>query len=131
VFITFYNLRDFLAVAHQSVTSEPPLLLELNCLVFGEPRANIFPVKISHTETIGSLKKVIKDENEHLFQHVDAKALVLCKTSIHVDDRLEITLGNLDHQPLSPVEALSEVFPTSPVRKHLHIVVKSPPAGEF
>jgi hypothetical protein len=34
-------LPYFLAVPRLSVTSDPPLLLEINCLVLGEPRTKI------------------------------------------------------------------------------------------
>jgi hypothetical protein len=101
-------------------------------LVLGEPRAHIFPVKISPTETIGFLKDAIKEKKQPAFDHVPADTLVLWQVSIPVDDNLEDSLGNLvDDTALSPVEALSEVFPASPIRKHLHIVVKPPLAGEF
>ena len=124
-------LPDFLIVPYLTVTSDPPLL-QINCLVLGEPHNHIFPVKIAGTESVGALKKTIKVEEQLAFQHVDADALVLWKVSIPVDDSLEDTLPNLvDDESLSPVEALSEVFPAPPIRKHLHIVVKPPPVGEF
>jgi hypothetical protein len=43
-------------------------LLTLFCLVDGEPTP--FPVKIESTETIGGLKKAIKDEKTPRFDDV-------------------------------------------------------------
>ena len=120
-------LPDFLAVPR---LSDPPLL-EINCLVLGEPRTHIFPVAIAPTKTVGALKKAIKIEKMPAFDHVPADTLILWKVSIPVDDSLGDNLRNLvDEQSLSPVEALSEVFTSSPDRKHLHIIVKPPPVGE-
>jgi len=112
-------------VTHPSPYSEG--ILELNCLVLGEPRNRIFPVKIAGIESVGALKKAIKDEEKHTFQHIDADALVLWKVSFLVDESLEEKLGNVVHeQSLSPVEDLSAVFPDCPIRKNLHIVVNRP-----
>jgi hypothetical protein len=35
--------------------------LELNCLVLGDHFSRIFPVKIANTESVGALKKAIKE----------------------------------------------------------------------
>jgi Crinkler effector protein N-terminal domain len=75
-----YYLTVFLPelppVSHLNVTSDSPLL-EINCLVHGEPRSHIFPVKIAGTESVGALKKAIKDEKKPAFDHVPADTLVL------------------------------------------------------
>jgi hypothetical protein len=119
-------LPDFLVVPHLSVTSDPPLL-EINCLVHGEPRSHIFPVEIASTKTVGALKDAIKEKKQHTFQHVDADALVLWKVSFPVDESLDGNLTNfLDEESLSPVHGLSKVFSDRPKEEYLHIVVKGP-----
>ena len=50
--------------------------LRLNCWVFGDDVSQVFPVKITNTESVGTLKKAIRDEKLAL-QHVDADSLTL------------------------------------------------------
>jgi hypothetical protein len=121
-------LPDFLIAPHLSVTSDPPLL-EINCLVLGEPRGHIFPVKIARTESVGALKDAIKEKKQLAFQNVDADTLVLRKVSIPVDESLEEIVRNLDGaEPLSPVDKLSEVF-SNVYETHLHVVVDRTPGA--
>jgi hypothetical protein len=51
----------------------------LNCLVLGDDPNHVFPVEIAPTRTVGGLKKAIKGEKKHTFEHIDADALVLWK----------------------------------------------------
>ena len=107
--------------------------LNLNCLVLGHDASHIFPIEIAERKTVGALKDAIKDKKEHAFQHVDADALLLWKVSILVDRSLTKNISKLDfvdEGSLLPVEELSDVFSDSLSRKHLHIVVRVPPAGE-
>jgi hypothetical protein len=97
--------------------------LELNCLVLGDDRSHIFPVKILSTESVGALKKAIKDEKKPAFDHIPADTLILWNVSVRDDEHLEENIKELD-KALAPMDVLSEVFPTCPVQKHLHIVVK-------
>jgi Crinkler effector protein N-terminal domain len=99
--------------------------------VLGEPLTHIFPVVIATTKIVGLLKDTIKEKKHPAFDHIPADTLVLWKVSLPFDVSLEETMRNFDGgESLSPVEALSEVFPSTPARKHLHIVVKPPPVGE-
>ena len=107
--------------------------LNLNCLVLGDDASRVFPVEIANSKTVGDLRKLIKEEKSHTFQHVDADTLVLWKVSILVNRSLTQNLSNrtfADESPLLPVDELSEVFSDSPARRHLHIVVSAPPASE-
>ena len=107
--------------------------LDLNCFVLGHGASHIFPIEIAENKTVGALRKAIKDEKEHAFPHIDADTLVLWKVSIPVSRSLTENLGKLDfvdEDSLLPVEELSDVFSDSPVRRHLHIVVRAPPASE-
>jgi hypothetical protein len=130
---------------HISITSFPaprvasPLqatpidpIFELNCWVLGDGVQNIFPVKVAKSESVGALKEVIKDKKP-AFGNIAADSLALWKVSIPVDHGLEQKLSDMelnDNESLSPVDRLSQVFSDSPEERHLHIVVRSPPAGE-
>ncbi|KAF9344405.1 hypothetical protein BGX26_004416 [Mortierella sp. AD094] len=107
-------------------------LLTLFCLVDGESTS--FPVKIESTETIGGLKKAIKDENSIAFADVDAKMLSLWRVSIPVpeddDNELPILLNNIvtkDKKKLGPTTRLSKVFPAELPDETIHIIVQRPP----
>jgi hypothetical protein len=120
-------LPDFPVVHRVSVASDASPLLEINCLVLGEPRGHIFPVEIAATKTVGALKDAIKEKKQHTFQHVDADALVLWRVSVPDNEDLVETLRDLvDEKSLSPVHGLSKVFSNKPEDGYLHIVVKGP-----
>src|SRR5580693_7268569 len=107
--------------------------LVLNCWLLGDDPTHIFPVKIERTELVGTLKKTIKDEKKHAFEHVDADTLVLWRVSIPVGGSFKQNLSKLDfvdEQSLSAVDELSEVFAESPAPKHVHVIVRSFPIGE-
>jgi hypothetical protein len=71
-----------------------PNTFELNCLVSSDDSIHIFMIEIADTKTVSTLKKAIKAKNEQLFQHVDAKALVLLKVSLPIDESLDEKLSN-------------------------------------
>jgi len=56
--------------------------LELFCWVKGDPLDQAFPLKIAGTETVGALKKAIKEEKKVAFEQVDADALKLWAVSV-------------------------------------------------
>ena len=99
--------------------------------MLGEPRSRIFPVKIAGTESVGALKKAIKAEKKFAFQHVDADALLLWRVSVPPRGNLdEFSVDFVEEKSLLPTEELSEVFPGSPPRNNIHVVVKSPILSE-
>jgi Crinkler effector protein N-terminal domain len=101
----------------------------LNCLVLGDDRSDIFTIEIEDTKTVSILKNGIKDA----FQYVSLKGLLLWKVHLPIDKNIKKKVENLGlvvDESLLPDEELSEVFSEPPARKHLHIVVKAPPAGE-
>ena len=111
--------------------------LSLNCWVFGEKADRIFPVKIAGTESVGTLKKAIKEENSIAFQHVDAVAIDLWQVSVPcfdvsrstsdrrqvdllADDSLQEAVRDLnldDVKPLSSVKRLSGLYRGPPRRR--------------
>jgi hypothetical protein len=121
-----------LAVIQTGLSSEPLRLLELNCFIIGDSCNNIFTVKIPKTESISTLKEVIK-EKKNAFRHIDADTLIVWQVSILDDSSLGKNLGEinlLDESSLRPTQKLSGLFSEPPIQNHLHIVVKPEPARE-
>ncbi|KAE9386906.1 hypothetical protein BT96DRAFT_771244, partial [Gymnopus androsaceus JB14] len=114
---------------HLHIIAKPPHIAGLNCLVLGDKRNHIFPVKIAETESVGSLKEAIKEKKHAAFPHIDADALELWNVSEPVDQHLENNLEKAnfrEKESLSPVDKLSKIFPNLPVEGCLHIVVWCP-----
>src|ERR1700734_3104790 len=121
-----------LAVIHPNLPSESQPQLNLNCLVLNDDTSHIFPIEIAESKTVGALRKAIKDEKRHAFQHVDADTLVLWKVSFPVNRNLTENLSKLDfvdESSLLPVKRLSKVFSDQPEDRHLQIISGVPPAG--
>ena len=81
--------------------------------MLGDDPSHVFPVKIAHTESVGALKKAIKNEKKHAFEHVDADTLNLWEVSIPVDNGFKENVRKFklkDEEMLSPVDDLSHVF---------------------
>jgi Crinkler effector protein N-terminal domain len=106
--------------------------ITLFCLVRGELVANAFSVKISPTDTIDDLKKLIKKEKENDFKDVDADKLTLWKVSIPADDanalKNLVLENNKDNgvQELLPVKKIDKIFTSEPADEHIHVVVERP-----
>jgi hypothetical protein len=101
--------------------------ITLFCLVKGNTSENAFSVKISRDEPISELKKVIKAENAQTFANIDAKDLKLWKVRIPgaQDDQLR-NLILQDSDELLAINDIGDYWPTSPPKKHIHIIVKLP-----
>lgn len=97
----------------------------LNCLALGDMLDHIFTVKIASLETVGALRRVIKDEQQFACL---ADELVLYRTSLPDDGELKNKVEVLDlDEPLQPLSILAQVFTDLPVAGHLHIVIQVPP----
>ena len=110
-----------------------PSTFDLNCLVLGDDPGRVFPVKIAASESVGILRKLIKDEKKPAFDHVPADALVLWKVSIPVDENSMQSFSEHDfveQGSLPPMVELSKIFTRPPAKMHVHIVVKAPSIGE-
>jgi hypothetical protein len=110
------------------------MMLELNCLVLGDSRDNIFPVEILRTKTVGALKDAIKEKNQNRFQHIDAHALGLWKVDFPDDDdeKLRQLLDNFkfdSKQKLKSTKDLAQVF--DKISGNLHVLVVPPRTGEW
>jgi hypothetical protein len=68
------------------------ITLELNCCVIGEGRQHVFPVKVLNTETIGTLKKLIKEELTPQIGNSPPNSLVLWKVSSLMRDMRNIDI---------------------------------------
>ncbi|KAF9242002.1 hypothetical protein BU15DRAFT_21037, partial [Melanogaster broomeanus] len=98
-----------------------------DCWVHGEDVGKIFPVKISSTETVGELKKAIKNENPVGFHDVDPRDLDLYRFRFPAHDETledELKKWKLDER-LGPRRRLSVCFPKSDEGKWL-IIVRAP-----
>jgi hypothetical protein len=92
----FLSLTVFPIVPISQTASFDHSILELNCLVHGDDPHNIFPVKIASTESVGTLKKAIKEEKKVTLEHIDADALKLWKVSIPVDAEYKENVGEVE-----------------------------------
>ena len=114
---------------------QPDHRIELNCFLRDDDPRHIFPIKIASTESVGTLKKAIKEEMKVTLEYVDAVALQLWNVSIPVDGSLKERVKMLelrDEEELSPVVKLLQVFPNIPVEGNVHIVAYCPPPdGEY
>ena len=95
--------------------------LSLNCFVFGDDPNRTFTVEIPKNKNVSILKKLIKEEKAHHFNHVDASDLDLWHASFPIGDlRSEIppTVG----PELRSEQLLSDIFPSELDTNHIHVV---------
>ncbi|GBB85381.1 hypothetical protein RclHR1_11930007 [Rhizophagus clarus] len=101
--------------------------ITLFCLVKGNTTANAFSVKISKDEPVSELKKAIKAEKAPEFDNFPADKLKLWKVTIPGDQ--DDQLRNLilqDSDELLAINDIGDYWPTSPPKKHIHVIVKLP-----
>ena len=101
--------------------------ITLLCLVKGNTIANAFPVHIDGNSLVGDLKEAIKAKNAQTFANIDAKDLKLWKVTIPGDQ--DDQLRNLilqDSDELLAINDIGDYWPTSPPKKHIHVIVKLP-----
>ena len=86
-----------------------------------------FPVNIEKDQLVGHLKKAIKAEKQNDFAGVDADRLKLWKVTIPSDH--DDQLRNLilqDSDKLLAINDIGDYWPTSPPKKHIHVIIKLP-----
>ena len=114
--------------------------LRLMCLIWPDdrPDQHIVEVEIDDGETIGDLKKLIKDKHASMLNKVAACELVLWRCSISADENLQNILNAVrfdgtaaDLLCLPPASLVSEHFATALFPKTIHILVEVPALGEY
>ncbi|KAF9346427.1 hypothetical protein BGX26_002075 [Mortierella sp. AD094] len=99
--------------------------LKLFCLVDGEPTANAFPLSISSTNDIGTLKEHIKTKKSPKFDDIAADELTLWRVSVPVvaaTKHSAVLLKSIgDKEELLPTDELSDIFNETPAKKTIHI----------
>ncbi|GBC09904.1 hypothetical protein RclHR1_00920022 [Rhizophagus clarus] len=101
--------------------------ITLFCLIKGNTTVSAFEVVVEKDKSISHLKKVIKAEQPQTFANVDAKDLKLWKVIIPGDQ--DDQLRNLilqDSDELLAINDIGDYWPTSPPKKHIHVIVKLP-----
>ncbi|GBC40912.2 kinase-like domain-containing protein [Rhizophagus irregularis DAOM 181602=DAOM 197198] len=101
--------------------------ITLLCLVKGNTTASAFAVDIDRKKLVSHLKDAIKEKKQNDFAGIDADRLKLWKVSIpgDQDDQLRnLILQNSDE--LLAINDIGDYWPTSPPKKHIHVIVKLP-----
>ncbi|GBC53122.2 uncharacterized protein OCT59_030178 [Rhizophagus irregularis] len=101
--------------------------IRLFCLVKGDTFENAFLVDVEKDQPVVHLKDAIKAKKPNDFAGVDADKLKLWKVEIggDQDDQLE-NLELNDSDKLSALDDIKDYWPTSPPKKHIHIIIKLP-----
>jgi hypothetical protein len=102
--------------------------ITLFCLVQGAPTA--FPVDIDSSLTVGHLKDAIKAKNTNDFANIDAVKLRLWKVEIPVGNDVIQGQALEDNNQLPPTDYLDEHWTDTPLRKHIHVIIKLPEPGK-
>ena len=100
-------------------------ILEVNCLVLGDPEAEIFTVEVVATKNISALKDIIKIKRDDLFQDVVASKITV-GTAFKKYAKIEDTTFPITRlEPLLRVnQAFIDLDPTE-----VHVII-APPAGK-
>jgi hypothetical protein len=102
--------------------------ITLFCLVQGAPTA--FPVDIDSSLTVGHLKDAIKAKKANDFANIDADRLRLWKVEIQVGNDVIQGQALEDDSQLPPTDYLDEHWTDTPLRKHIHVIIKLPEPGK-
>ena len=101
-------------------------VFEVNCLVLGDPEAEIFTVDIVGTKNISALKDIIKIKRDDLFRDVVASKITV---GTAFKKYAEIEGTTFPPTKLMPLLRINEVFinldPTE-----VHVII-APPAGKY
>jgi uncharacterized protein YbdZ (MbtH family) len=98
--------------------------ITLFCLVQGAPTA--FSVDIDRSLTVGHLKNAIKAKKANDFANIDADKLRLWKVEIPVGNDVIQGQALEDNSQLPPTDYLDEHWTDTPLRKHIHVIIKLP-----
>jgi hypothetical protein len=118
---------------HLHIVTQRPTI-DLNCHILNENPRSIFSVRITQTDTVAFLSKLIKEQSMDALHDIPARDLVLWRVSLPVDDTLERSLESLipDQQEILLHGAvMSNMFKTPPSSEHIHIIVERPHTSEL
>ncbi|KAM6494873.1 hypothetical protein JOM56_009496 [Amanita muscaria] len=104
-------------------------MFKLLCYVREDDYNQAFPVRIEEDEDVGTLRKSIKEENRPKFDHIPAHSLVLWRVSVPFDQNLKENVEALNlvsNDKLQTVDIISDLFPSGPQEKTVHVVVDRP-----
>src|SRR5213080_2518600 len=98
----------------------------LFCLIYGDdPTQCAFPIKVSITDTVGDLKKLIKDKKASDFNDITVDKLMLWRVNIPQDELATLDpktdVEKLDNK-LSPLDEIQDIYTKGVRRKYLHII---------
>ncbi|KAF9431634.1 hypothetical protein BGZ76_011904 [Entomortierella beljakovae] len=111
--------------------------IHLCCVIDGE--STVFPIELLASDTIGALKKAIKEERRPLLDKIPADKLTLWHVSVPLSPEGYITINWLtdlfqsdEHKNKNPerlknpARQISKVFSTTPPKNTLHIIIQRP-----
>ena len=120
-----------MSVAMSNPSSQPGIY-KIFCVLNDEK--DIFLVKISKGDTVAELTERIMEKNKNRFRTVDVHELKLYQADIPDDGNLmENAAERMSKKPspFSGTTPLSVLYKDTPQKKTVHIIVQSPPSGEF
>ena len=99
-------------------------ILEVNCLVLGDPEDEIFTIEVAATKNISALKDLIKIKRDDLFRDVGATKITVGTAF----KKYEEIKGTVPLPNLHPLSRISQIFLNlNPMDVH---VIIAPPAGK-
>jgi hypothetical protein len=106
-------------------------ILKIFCTI--QDHNNPFPVDIEENQTVGDLKKAIKEEDPHAFADLDADDLILYHIEVPDDENMANNVTAIMQEPppaLRPTVELLDLFPETPKGRTVHILVNIPKIGK-
>ncbi|KAI1312990.1 hypothetical protein EDD11_002811 [Mortierella claussenii] len=108
------------------------ILKKLFCLVDGEIASHAFSIEVSHDDTVGDLKEIIKAEKTPESDDIDAVRLALWRVSIPFDSvnrHTTIVLAEYETATeateLNPIDNVFQVLGQPPIET-IHVIVERP-----
>lgn len=104
--------------------------IQLNCLVYDEPKEKAFGINIEIDNSIILLKEKIKEYRLALFAEVDAPDIELWKLKIPIpfgDDIMEDDPFQYENEKLiNSFEKINDIFTEPLDDEYIHIIVECP-----
>src|SRR5688500_10442317 len=95
------------------------------CLVQGDAIKNSFPIDTSGCETIGHLKKAIKDAKQNAFCGIDANQLTLWRVDIiQIKENQEMIIKEHEGEELHSFKSVGDYFQKEPTSTNIRIIIE-------